>query len=117
MARHLEKLTLGWIIAFSLAVQAEEPKCDCRWPFQPEPPCFDFCSGKKLPSVPPEDLATILDISNELAGRIAMFATSGSFSTLQDLRAILSPAEYDLVESRIRNLSEAQAMRLFRLSD
>ncbi len=98
------------LAAIGIAVTATsaiaEPRCNCVYPFRPDPPCFELCVPLHRASA--DDLAKILRISKPLAQRlVAEQATS-----LSGYKANLSAEEFSEFENALGRVTQEDLDRL-----
>ncbi|MCX5886064.1 MAG: hypothetical protein NT096_09185 [Proteobacteria bacterium] len=94
-------------------------ECDCtKYPFKPDPPCFNDCCVRFLETASPEEVSKVLGLDRETAQKISEISPRGKAKgktiagrgprSLEDYRIVLSPAEFNLLDQRLRSLSTEQ---------
>ena len=114
--KELAILSAALFILFSEIAASND--CDCTiFPFQPDPPCFDICTGKILSTVSASDLENIVNIlglDREEVERIIEFNREADVQSLNDYRSVLSPRQFRRVKRTFQGLSQRQFEALIR---
>ena len=102
------------IALMSYATTALSSECNCnKWPYVPDPPCFNQCAVDIVLKSDPDRLKATLNLPEPLAQKvIALRAQALLPKSFDDLASQLSPQEAKALETRIRQLSPAQFERL-----
>lgn len=105
------------ILAFFASYTATAADCNCRkFPFQPDPPCFDQCCAKMISALDSEELVSILGLEPDLAQKIKAATLGPVFSVgpaeLLDYAKFLSPKEFKTLSTRLRSLSQEDFQRI-----
>ncbi len=90
--------------------------CYCKkFPFQPDPPCFDLCSVNLVLKTDLERLQAVLDLPDSMTEkiiRIRHMAFDSPLKKLSDIQMVLNKFEYEYVYEKLRRMSKAQFMYL-----
>lgn len=96
------------LLLSSGTVFAEED-CDCTiFPFEPDPPCFEECSGKLLAIATAEQLEEVMRIDENVSRRIAALPDDELPKTLEEYKKFLPGDAFKDLRKRLRSLKSEQ---------
>ena len=83
--------------------------CKCsQYPFKPDSPCRNICTGKALSSATRYELSSIFHISQNLADKIARINIENQISNFDDYRDQLNWEDFKELGIIFSNLNENQ---------
>jgi hypothetical protein len=81
---------------------------DCtKFPFEPDPPCFDECVAKHLAIASPDDLKNVFGLPEDVAKTIAKIPLNQRPRSLEDYRRILPSPIYEALQKNAHALTAA----------
>ena len=82
-------------------------KCKCwKRSFEPPKGCFDYCTGKILRFMKPDQMITYLHLDESLATKIFELTSNDRLINFSDFEPFLTQDEYHKVEFQVKNISE-----------
>jgi hypothetical protein len=85
----------------------EEITCDCTiYPFQPNDPCFDICSGKIIHYAKNFELLAFFSFTVELADKLFMIASDPNLMKLSDFKPYLTAEEFEETKYILSNIEQ-----------
>lgn len=101
------------ILVFMSAQKIMAEDCNCTiFPFKPDPLCFKICAARLIDKAALEELEFIVGLDKDVAQCSVSFAKKGPVESLDMYKQVLSEKEFQMLENKLRSLSQSQAKYL-----